>query len=110
MNKTDSIVATFLLLLLLNSCGTVADGLTGSKKKNNDEFLVEKKAPLVLPPNFGELPEPGTRIDNDAVSIEENSLSIEQIVSRNVSTSQSIENNEATSAIEKSIIEKINEK
>ena len=28
-------------------------------KPSPDEFLVEKKNPLVLPPNFDELPEPG---------------------------------------------------
>tara|TARA_B100000963_G_scaffold183667_1_gene159642 strand:+ start:103 stop:354 length:252 start_codon:yes stop_codon:yes gene_type:complete len=28
------------------------------KKNNTDEFLVEKKSPLVMPPNFDELPIP----------------------------------------------------
>ena len=29
-----------------------------SKKNNTDEFLVEKKSPLVMPPDFDELPIP----------------------------------------------------
>ena len=28
------------------------------KKNNSDEFLIEKKNPLVLPPDYGQLPEP----------------------------------------------------
>ena len=32
--------------------------LTLKKKSSSDEFLVEKKSPLVLPPNYGELPLP----------------------------------------------------
>ena len=61
MKKTNSIIAPFLLILFLNSCGTVAKGLDGGKKNGNEEFLVEKKSPLVLPPRFGELPEPGKK-------------------------------------------------
>ena len=56
--KNYPLISSFLILLFLNSCGTVAEGLGGSKKKRSDEFLVEKKSPLVLPPSFGELPEP----------------------------------------------------
>ena len=33
------------------------------KKNNSDEFLLEKKIPLVLPPNYGELPLPGEKIN-----------------------------------------------
>ena len=43
-----------------------------AKKKGSDEFLVEKKAPLVLPPSFGELPEPGKKKVENTVSTEEN--------------------------------------
>ena len=36
-------------------------GLTGQKGNNTDEFLVRKKDPLILPPEFGKLPTPGER-------------------------------------------------
>ena len=39
-----------IVLLSLSSCQSVKDGLSGTKQKNSDEFLVEKKNPLVLPP------------------------------------------------------------
>ena len=43
---------------LFNSCGTIKEGFTMQKKDNTDEFLVEKKNPLKLPPDFDELPIP----------------------------------------------------
>ena len=44
--------------ILLASCQSVKDGLSGRKTENSDEFLVKKKNPLVMPPKFMELPEP----------------------------------------------------
>ena len=47
-------------IFALNSCGTVKDAFSMQKKDNTDEFLVEKKNPLKLPPNFDELPLPNS--------------------------------------------------
>ena len=46
------------VLILTTSCQSVKDGLTMQKKNNSDEFLIKKKNPLVLPPDYGKLPEP----------------------------------------------------
>ena len=46
------------ILLMLCSCGTIKEGFTNQKKNSSDEFLVEKKSPLVMPPSYGELPIP----------------------------------------------------
>ena len=48
MKKVKLLAGIFLSLLLLNSCSTVAEGLTGGKKKGSDEFLVEKKSPSCI--------------------------------------------------------------
>ena len=50
----------FLLLIILSlySCQSVKDALSGKKYESSDEFLVIKKNPLVLPPDFNELPSP----------------------------------------------------
>ena len=54
-----------LLIFLVTSCadswGNVKRGLTGAKKKSTDEFLVKKKDPLILPPDFDSLPSPSER-------------------------------------------------
>ena len=110
MNKTKSLIVIFLTLLLLNACGTVAEGLGGSKKKGSDEFLVEKKAPLILPPSFDELPEPGEKADENITSTKEEISSIEEIINKSSSTDTSEKNNNLKNSIEESIIEKINKK
>ena len=57
-----------VVVLLLYSCQSVKDALTGKKYESSDEFLVIKKNPLVLPPDFQSLPEP---IDSVEMSREE---------------------------------------
>ena len=54
----NKIKLLLLLLILLSSCQAIKDGLTGKKNENSDEFLVQKKNPLVLPPDFTDLPVP----------------------------------------------------
>ena len=59
----------FLLigLFLLNSCSGLKDAgkvLRNEKVVTTDEFLVKKRNPLVLPPNFEDLPEPGSKTQN----------------------------------------------
>ena len=106
MKKTSPLISSFLILLFLNSCGTVAEGLGGSKKKRSDEFLVEKKSPLVLPPSFGELPEP----EESIISEKKDTSYIEDIINQSSSTSVNEESDDTKNSIEQSIIKKINEK
>ena len=54
-----------LLIFLVTSCadtwGNVKRGLTGAKRQSTDEFLIQKKDPLILPPDFDSLPSPTDR-------------------------------------------------
>ena len=107
MKKTNPLIATFLILLFLNSCGTVAEGLGGSRKKGGDEFLVEKKSPLVIPPSFGELPEPGKEPEENIIVDKKDTSNIEDMINQSSSVNTS-ESNVAKNSIEESIIKKIN--
>ena len=107
MKKTNPLIASFLILIFLNSCGTVAEGLGGSKKKGSDEFLVEKKSTLVLPPSFGDLPEPGKEPEENIILDKKNTSEIEDIINQSSSVITS-ENNNTKNSIEESIIKKIN--
>ncbi len=65
-----------VILFFLTSCQNVKDAMSGKKYENSDEFLVIKKNPLVLPPNFNDLPTPEdvvetTQIDNIENEIED---------------------------------------
>ena len=57
-----TIILLIFFMFLLNSCaetlGSVKRGMTGAKSNTTDEFLVEKKDPLILPPDYENLPSP----------------------------------------------------
>ena len=67
--KIKKIIQVIILSLLLYSCGTgIKDALQGKKRsENSDEFLVQKKNPLILPPNYGELPVPSSGLENQEI-------------------------------------------
>ena len=91
-----------LLLNLLSACETAREGFTLKKKDNSDEFLVEKKNPLVMPPNYNDLPEPKDfQINTESSKDDE----FEKIIN-NSKNYQSKTDTRKTS-IEQSVIEKI---
>ena len=107
MKKINLTIILLALLVTLNACGSISEGLGATKKKGSDEFLVEKKAPLVLPSNFGELPEPGTKIKESLISSEDNSSSVTEIIKKGSNECIGSESEKKCNTIEKSIIEKI---
>ena len=66
MNKIRQFIFVSIILFLC-SCSSFKDGFSNKKKNNTDEFLIEKKTSLVIPPNYSELPEPGfEKIDKNS--------------------------------------------
>ena len=72
MKKINSRLLSFLILIcfFLTSCQSIKDGLSGRKSENSDEFLVQKKNPLVIPPDFMKLPKPDEVSESEKSSIE----------------------------------------
>ena len=96
----------FIALIMLNACQSVKDGLTGKKKTNSDEFLVEKKNPLTLPPEFEKLPLP-TESNKDKTS-DEDEIDIRSILAKETTAiKKSSVNKTSSGSLEKSILEKI---
>jgi len=90
------------ILLMLCSCGIVKEGFTNPKKNNSDEFLVEKKSPLIMPPNYGELPVPSNQNNS-----EENQINnIESLISKKKGKPK-LDNTEQIQNIEEYILDKI---
>ena len=102
MKNINRLIFAFLTFIFLNGCAAVQEGFSSNKKKDgSDAFLVEKKAPLVMPPNYEELPIP--KQDNQV--IDENSSNIKKLISNdNTNNTISSENNVS---LEKNILEKI---
>tara|TARA_B100001093_G_C26290191_1_gene784937 strand:- start:288 stop:593 length:306 start_codon:yes stop_codon:yes gene_type:complete len=96
---------SFLIIIsFLTACQSTKDALTLKKKESADEFLVEKKSPLVLPPDYGKLPLPST-IDNEQNKNQKNEIEIS--LGSGLKVNETIKNSEPSS-IEKSVLEKIN--
>tara|TARA_B100000575_G_scaffold286056_1_gene282222 strand:+ start:597 stop:911 length:315 start_codon:yes stop_codon:yes gene_type:complete len=83
MKKISSILLFAIVFFTFQSCQTVKEGFTSQKKKSTDEFLVEKKSPLVMPPEFNELPLPKT---SENIEENESENNIEKLISNNDST------------------------
>ncbi len=95
MTKNINLV---LIFLLLTSCGGFK-----LKKETVDEFLVEKKSPLVLPPDYGKLPLPDGQTKSED---KEEVLSLKEVLTKK-STSEVEAKQNNNSSIEKSILDKI---
>ena len=88
----------FLLILnfLLTSCAdtwsSVKRGVTGEKQRTSDEFLVQKKDPLILPPDFDRLPTPQDEIiKKEEVTTFEKTLKSQSLVESDTSSDGSAE-------------------
>ncbi len=88
MKKIRSILFLVIVFFTFQSCQTVKEGFTSQKKKSTDEFLVEKKSPLVMPPDFNELPLPKTS-ENIEEEENESENNIEKLISNNDSPESS---------------------
>tara|TARA_B100001093_G_C26482474_1_gene865459 strand:+ start:30 stop:350 length:321 start_codon:yes stop_codon:yes gene_type:complete len=91
-------------IYILTSCGTLKEGFSNQKKNNNDEFLVEKKSPLIMPPDYNELPIPNAE-SNQTLS-EENSIKNLVTNQEKITNTSNAKSSEST-GIEESLLEKI---
>ena len=69
MSKLKKFILLNFILLLV-SCGTMKSAFENQKKNNTDEFLVEKKSPLVMPPSYNQLPVPKINASNKQKKID----------------------------------------
>jgi len=105
MKNLKLIFSVFLLLITFQSCTSIKEGFRSQKKNSTDEFLVEKKSPLVMPPEYNELPIPKVEDDEGDYVNTESSNNIEKLITNNeVKTDSSIEKDQN---FENSIIDKI---
>ena len=97
------IVNMLVIIFFVTSCdtmGTAKKALTGAKRNTSDEFLVKKKDPLILPPDYENLPTP----DEEAAAEEEIS-NFEKTLGASIE-----DNSSKSSSAEESILKKIRSK
>ena len=105
--KFIKILILISFISFLYSCGSLKEGFINQKKNSSDEFLVEKKSPLVMPPNYSELPMPKT--DKSQILIEENK--IQELLDNNENEAMKSQNrNQESTSFEQSLLNKIKKK
>ena len=103
MKKFNLLFILGIALIVLSGCNTVKKGFKNPKKNSSDEFLVEKKSPLVMPPEFNELPIPNQNEDTN----QKQENNIKSLISENNGNNNQEESN---SDLEGSILSKIKNK
>ena len=97
MKLNKSILFFLLLGVSLSACQSVKETLSNKKKTNTNEFLVKKKDPLIMPPDYEKLPVPQDQ-KNDSIN-EKNEIDLSKILKKKNKS----KNNNRNNSLEKSI-------
>jgi len=104
MKLTKLLILVCSFSILLNNCSSFSEAgkvLRNEKKAGTDEFLIKKKEPLTLPPNFSKIPKP----DSIKKKVESEQNNIERILRMPESKPDS--NQAKSSSTEESILNQI---
>ena len=92
-----------VILIGMSSCQGLKDGLEGNKKsKSSEEFLINKKSPLVMPPDYSKLPLPENNSNQNEKSQD---FDLKKVLEKNSNNQKS--KTQTNKSFQKSIIEKI---
>ena len=84
----------FITVFILEGCSNVKEGLSLKKKQGIDEFLIERKNPLTVPPDFSSLPQPRNSMEENKV--EEKDIDLKKVLTetkenKTISSSDNLE-------------------
>ncbi len=99
------IIIFFLITACSSSWEDIKKGLGGEKRTSTDEFLVRKKEPLVMPPKWKNLPEPGVAMKSDDAVRE--ATDIEELLKLGKNKESSTSYEQGKGNLEESILRKI---
>ena len=94
MKCTFKISLLLITVFILEGCSNVKEGLSLKKKQGIDEFLIERKNPLTVPPDFSSLPQPRNTMEENKV--EENDIDLKKVLTetkedKTISSSDNLE-------------------
>ena len=101
------IIKNILIIITVSFFAYSCAGFKLKKKSTSgEEFLIEKKDPLILPPNFSKLPEPKEQIENQD---EDEKLVLDGVFNEGNSINDENNDNQINqkSDLKKSILDKI---
>jgi len=103
IKNTKFSILLILSTILLSNCSSVQKAFDPQNKNTSEEFLVEKKSPLSMPPSFEELPIPS----NQKIDKENQTNNIESLITEKNNDIEKLENIESDKDFEQSILDKI---
>ena len=106
--KFKKIIILLFSILFLFSCSSAKDVLQGKKRSDtSDEFLIEKKNPLIVPPDINELPVP---LDQEDQANNQEDIDIKKVLKIDENQETNTESNNGNqNSLEESILERIND-
>ena len=106
--KFKKIIILLFSILFLFSCSGAKDALQGKKRSDtSDEFLVEKKNPLTVPPDINELPVP---LDQEDQANNQEDIDIKKVLKTDENQDTNTESNNGNQkSLEELILERIND-
>ena len=102
IKNIKSLLLIIFSSILISNCGSVQKAFDPQNKNTSEEFLVEKKSPLSIPPSFEELPVPS----NEKVNKESQINKIESLITED-SNNEKLKTVESDKDFEQSILDKI---
>ena len=109
MKKNNYPIFLLIFLFLLSGCQDVKKGISGKNIDQGEEFLVIKKNPLEVPPDFEIMPLPKNKTYNtDSIEVENDQNSeFEKLLKTQNENIDVSDSNDTTGDLEKKIIDKI---
>ena len=107
IKKYKFLIFVAIIGLFFSSCSTVQKAFDPQRKNSSEEFLVEKKSPLSMPPDFDELPVPQNNQNNNEDNQDQNKDIQLLITENNKSQTQSTEVENSDKEFIKLILDKI---
>ena len=102
IKKINLLLLIILSTILLLNCSSVQKAFDPQNKNTSEEFLIEKKSPLSMPPSYEELPVPS----NEKVDKERQTNNIESLITEK-NNNEELETIDSDKDFEQSILDKI---
>jgi len=109
MKKNNYSIFLLIFLFLFPGCQDAKKGFSGKNINQGEEFLVIKKNPLVVPPDFEKMPIPKNEIEkSNSIKVENNQESdFKKLLKTQDQNTNASDLKKNTGDIEKKIIDKI---
>ena len=102
MKNIKFLILMILGTIIISNCGLMQQAFDPQNKNTSEEFLIEKKSPLSMPPSFEELPVPS----NEKIDQESQINNIESLITEN-NNNEKLETTDSDKDFEQSILDKI---